>query len=53
MYLVVHVQFRVFGQSAQSLTDCHLVSVHRHHVEAEVELINGQIIVPGMILKHA
>ena len=51
-YLLIHVQFCIVRQTAQSLTDCYLVSVHRHHVEAEAKLINGQIVVPGMILKQ-
>ena len=51
-YLLIHVQFSVVGLSAQSITDCYLVSVRRHHVEAEVKLVDGQIVAPGMILKH-
>lgn len=52
-YLIIHVQFSIAGQSSQSLTDCLLVPVCWHHVEAEVELINRQIIVPCMILQHS
>lgn len=52
-YLLIHVQFSVVGQSVWSLTDCYLVSVHWHHVEAEIELVNGQTVVPGVILKHS
>lgn len=40
-YLSIHVQLSVAGQSSYSLTYCLLVPVHWHHVEAEVELING------------
>lgn len=29
-----------------------IIPAHWHYVKAEVELIDGQIVVPGVILKH-
>lgn len=48
MYLLIRFQLNAAGLS---LIDLRLVPVHRQDVVAEVELVNGQVVTPGVILE--
>lgn len=51
--LLVLVEFSAWSEVLQGFGDDGLVSVHRPHVEAEVELVDGQVVLTCVVLQNA